>query len=150
MTHLEDTTASCRCGQVTITVRGEPAMTGACHCTGCQAMTGSAFVLGAMYHGDAVSIEGETVLGGLKAASKHHCCAECLSWVFTRAEGFAPFINIHMAALGGLPHAPPFMETCTDEKLAWVNTGAEHSFPGFPAPEQFPELLAGFAARARA
>ncbi|SDE26050.1 Uncharacterized conserved protein [Paracoccus isoporae] len=139
-------TATCRCGQVKITVQGPPAVTNACHCTGCQAMTSSAFSLGVMYHGDAVTIEGETVMGGLKGdASQHHCCANCLSWVFTRAEGFAPFINIHSAMLGDLARQPPFIEVWTDEKLDWVETGAAHSFAQFPPPGDMPGLLQEFA-----
>ena len=150
MAPTDTTTGTCRCGKVKITVTGAPAMTVACHCTGCQAMTASAFSLGAMYHGDAITIEGESVLGGLKGdASQHHCCPDCLSWVFTRAEGFAPFVNIHSSMLGEFATQPPFVETWTDEKLGWIETGAAHSFPGFPSAGQFPELLAGFAARSR-
>ena len=35
----------CRCGEVRIRVTAPPILTGACHCTGCQKMTASAFSL---------------------------------------------------------------------------------------------------------
>lgn len=146
MTDDAITTTTCRCGQLRITVHGAPMLTGACHCAGCQAMTASAFSLGVMYHQDAVVIEGDTVLGGMKADSKHHCCRNCLGWMFTRAEAFGPMINIHSAALGQLQDTAPFMETCASESLAWVKTGAAHSFAQFPDLDQLPALLAEFAA----
>jgi hypothetical protein len=40
----------------------------------------------------------------------------------------------------------PFVETYTSEKLGWATTGAVRSFETFPPEEQFPELLAEFAA----
>jgi hypothetical protein len=42
----------CRCGQVQFEVESAPLITMACHCTGCQRMTGSAFALSALYMSD--------------------------------------------------------------------------------------------------
>jgi len=39
----------------------------------------------------------------------------------------------------------PFLETYTDEMLAWATTPAVHSFKKFPPLERIPELLAEFA-----
>jgi hypothetical protein len=36
-------TARCTCGQLSIEVRGEPRVTGLCHCLACQQRTGSTF-----------------------------------------------------------------------------------------------------------
>ena len=47
-------TGSCRCGKVGISVTGAPMLTMACHCSGCQRMTASAFSLSSLYHQDAV------------------------------------------------------------------------------------------------
>ena len=145
----DKTEATCRCGQVRVAINGAPAITAACHCTGCQAMTASAFSLGVMYHQAAVNIEGDTVLGGLKGESQHHCCANCLSWMYTKARAFGPMITIHSSALAEFDEQPPFMEVCTDEKLSWVNLGAAHSFARFPPPDQFSRLLAEFGASRR-
>ena len=62
----------CRCGQVRFTVAGAPLVTMACHCTGCQRMTGSAFSLSSLY--PAIMFEvtaGEPVLGGLRGGARH-------------------------------------------------------------------------------
>ena len=37
--------AGCRCGQVRLKLSAPPLLTAACHCTGCQRMTASAFSL---------------------------------------------------------------------------------------------------------
>ncbi len=37
----------CRCDRVRLAITAPPILTAACHCTGCQRMTGSAFSLSA-------------------------------------------------------------------------------------------------------
>jgi len=63
-----------------------PLLAMACHCTGCQRMSASAFSLSAAIPtaGFAV-LKGEPVLGGLHGAAHHYFCPHCMSWVFTRA-----------------------------------------------------------------
>ncbi len=146
MTDDHITTGSCRCGALRITVRGAPLMTFACHCTGCQRMTASAFSLSAMYPETAVTIDGETVLGGMRGDLLHHFCARCLSWVFTTAPVMGPMVNIRSTMLDDGPaRHPAFIECWTSEKLPWAETRATHSFEGFPPVESFGPLMAAFA-----
>ena len=70
----------CRCGRVRFRVAGEPLMTMACHCTGCQRMTGSAFSLSSLYPADAFQVTaGEPILGGLREETRHFFCPDCLT-----------------------------------------------------------------------
>ncbi len=125
---------------------GHPLMTMACHCTGCQKMTASAFSLSALFPASAIVIEeGETVIGGLHGGSRHHFCAHCLTWAFTRPEGMDDLVNVRTSILDDAARWAPFIETCTAEKLPWVHVPAAHSFERFPEPAQFPALLAAFA-----
>ena len=136
----------CRCGQVTMKVKGRPLMTMACHCKGCQRMTASAFSLSALFPEQTVEIAGlEPVIGGMHGELRHHFCPHCLSWIFTRAEMLGPLINIRATMLDGAADLPPFIETCASEKLPWVSLPAMHSFEKFPAMEDFPKLIAEFA-----
>lgn len=136
----------CRCGQVTMKVKGRPLMTMACHCKGCQRMTASAFSLSSLFPDQAVEIAGlEPVIGGMHGELRHHFCPHCLSWIFTRAEMLGPLINIRATMLDGAADLPPFIETCVSEKLPWVSLPATHSFEKFPAMEDFPKLIAEFA-----
>ena len=43
-------TASCSCGQLSVTVEGDPAGVGVCHCFQCQRRTGSVFAALAAFH----------------------------------------------------------------------------------------------------
>ncbi|MGL3605662.1 GFA family protein [Rhizobium sp. G187] len=147
MTGIKDADqGSCRCGQVTLKVRGRPVMTLACHCKGCQKMTASAFSLSALYPQDCVEITGpEPVIGGMHGELRHHFCPHCLSWVFTRAELFGPLINVRATMLDHAADLVPFVETCTTEKLPWVTIPTRHSYPQFPPMEDFPKLMAEFS-----
>ena len=79
----------CRCGQVRIKVSSAPFLTLACHSTGCQRMTGSAFTLSAAILNQGFAItKGDPVIGGLHGATRHFLCPHCMSWMFTRPDGF--------------------------------------------------------------
>ena len=135
----------CRCGQVRIKVTAPPILTMACHCTGCQRMTGSAFSLSAAYPGkDFTVTAGEPVIGGLHGASRHYFCPRCMSWMFTRPDGF-DFVNIRATMLDDARGFSPFIETYTSEKLPWVTTPASHSFEKFPALEDYMGLVQKYA-----
>lgn len=141
------TRGSCRCGQVQLTVQGNPLVTMACHCTGCQKMTASAFSLSALYPQEAFSVSGlEPVIGGMHGESMHFCCPHCLSWMFTRADAMGPFVNVRATMLDNAASYVPFIDTMAREKLPWVTTPAVHRFETFPEMEQFGALMAEFAA----
>ena len=136
----------CRCGAVRFAVTMPPLLTMACHCTGCQRMTASAFSLSTAIPTPGFEVtEGEPVLGGLKGAAHHFFCPACLSWLYTRAEGMDGFVNVRATLLDDPSWFVPFVETWTREKLPWAGTPAWHSFEGFPAMEEFPALLQAFA-----
>lgn len=139
-------TGGCRCGRTRFEVEADPIMTMACHCTGCQRMTASAFSLSSLYPADAFRVTaGEPVLGGLKGATRHVFCPDCLSWMFTRPEGLDAFVNVRSTMLDDTTGYRPFIETFTSEMLPWAQTGAPHSFERFPPMERFPELMQAFA-----
>ena len=138
---------ACRCGQVRFAASGEPLVTAACHCTGCQRMTGGAYSLSALFPVEAFEVTaGEPVIGGLHGANRHYFCPWCLSWMYSQPEGMDAFVNIRSSLFEDAAAYPPFVDTSAVEKLPWAETGAPHRFDTFPQPEQFPELLAGYAA----
>jgi hypothetical protein len=139
---------SCRCGEVTFEITAPPLMTAACHCTGCQRMSSSAFSLTAMVPAEGFAVvEGRTVVGGLRGPQlQHHFCPSCMSWMFTRIAGLDAFLNVRPTLLDDPSWFSPFIETMTKERLPWAETPARHRFEGFPAMEDFPRLMAEFAA----
>jgi hypothetical protein len=139
----------CRCGQVRFRVSGRPLITMACHCTGCQRMTASAFSLSSLYPSRSFEVTlGEPVIGGLHGAPRHNFCPRCMSWLFTRPEGMDEFVNVRATMLDDAGSFRPFVETFTIERLPWARTPAVHSFDRFPSEALFPGLLAEFAAQA--
>lgn len=137
----------CRCGQVRFRVTEDALLTMACHCIGCQQMTGSAFSLSAMYPAAGFEVTaGEPVIGGLHGPTKHHFCPHCLSWLFTRPDGATWLVNVRATMFDEAADFSPYMETYTDERLAWVTTPAKRSFPRFPEAADWQDLVNAFAA----
>jgi hypothetical protein len=135
----------CRCGQVRIKMTVPPFLTMACHCTGCQRMTGSAFSLSAAFPSNGFSItKGEPVVGGLHGTTRHFFCPHCMSWMFTRPDGF-DFVNVRATMLDDPSSFSPFIETYTSEKLSWTTTPAPHKFAKFPALEEYKGLMEKYA-----
>ena len=141
----------CRCGKLRFEVTGEPLLTMACHCTGCQRMTASAFSLSEGYSADAFRlVSGETAIGGIHGPKRHYHCGHCKSWLYTEPEGVEGFINVRSTMFDEPRTDRPFVETYTSEALPWVRTGAAHSFEELPAMEEWPTLIGAFAERNRA
>ena len=139
---------ACRCGRVKIRISAPPMLTMACHCTGCQRMSGSAYSLSAAIPtaGFAVT-EGEPVVAGATPEAGHHFCPDCMTWMFTRPQGIDFFVNVRPTMLEETGWFSPFIETFTSEKLAWAATPAVHSYDKFPPMEDYERLLGDYAAR---
>lgn len=137
----------CRCGALRVRVSKPPLLTGACHCSGCRKMSGSAYSLTVTVPADGFEvIAGEPVLGGLKGpVSHHHHCPSCLAWVFTRAEGMDWFVNLRAPALDDHGWFEPWIELWTAEGLPWARTGARHSYATTPAMAEFERLIQAYA-----
>lgn len=140
----------CRCGQVRLRITVPPLLTMACHCTGCQRMTASAFSLSAVIPTEGFSVtKGEPVIGGFHGATRHYFCPHCMSWMFTRPEGFDAFVNLRPMMLDDPSWFTPFIETWTSEKLPWATTPAVHSFETQPASfDEYKGLAEEYAEKA--
>jgi Uncharacterized conserved protein len=137
----------CRCGKLRFEISTPPLLTMACHCTGCQKMSASAYSLSMAIPDSGFHVtEGEPVLGGLHDPGLHHWhCDHCKSWVFTEVEPSLGFTNVRPSMLDDFSWFAPFIESYTSEALAWAKTGALHSFEEFPAMEDYAPLVAEFA-----
>jgi hypothetical protein len=117
----------------------------ACHCTGCQKMSASAFSLSAAIPRAAfVVTDGETVVGGLRGHPQHNFCPRCMNWMFSRIDG-REFVNLRPTMLDDTSWCMPFIESYTSEMLPWATTGAVHSFEQFPPFEAYEGLIEEFS-----
>lgn len=140
----------CMCGRVRMRISAPPIITMACHCTGCQKLSASAFSLTAMIPSAAFEVtKGEPAIGALLGASRYFYCPNCFNWLFTRPAGMDAFVNVRPTMFDVTAWSTPFIESCVSEKLPWANTAAKHSFDRFPAPDQYGQLVADYAAQVR-
>lgn len=139
----------CRCGQVRFRLSAPPILTMACHCTGCQRMTGSAFSLSVAVPSAGFAVTaGDPVVGGLHGPTRHYFCPRCMSWLFTRPEGLDWLVNVRATMLDDARSYAPFVETFTSEKLPWASTPAVYGFERFPDAAEYGPLIEAFAQRA--
>lgn len=137
----------CRCGQVRFRLTGPELLTMACHCKGCQRMSGGAYSVSiAMPTGGFQVTAGEPMIGGMHGDIQHNHCPYCLSWVFTRLPGI-PMVNVRATMLDDTAGYVPYVETCTAEMLPWATVPAVESFPGFPPDDRWPVMIAAYARR---
>lgn len=138
----------CRCGKVRFRITERPLLTMACHCTGCQKMTASAYSLSLAIPSEGLLIiTGDTEPGGLHADGQdHRHCGWCKSWLFTRVSPEFGFVNVRATMLDDARWFAPFIETMTREALPWAKTSALHSFDGFPEMADYARLTEAFAA----
>jgi hypothetical protein len=142
----EQQQGQCLCGTVRFAVSGPPLITMACHCRGCQRLTGSAFSLSSLYQIDHFQVtNGEPVLGGLKAAHRQFFCPSCLSWLFTRPEGMDDYVNVRSTMFEDAAAHRPYIETHHREALPGIDTGAVERFDTVPDEDQFGPLIAAYA-----
>ena len=137
----------CRCGRARFRLTKGPLLTMACHCTGCQKMSSSAYSLSAAIPADGFEVTaGETVIGGLhNEESQHHFCGWCMTWIFTRPKRLGWMVNLRPTMLDDTSGIAPFVETWTSEKLPFAQTAAVHSFEGYPPMEAVQGLMAQYA-----
>ena len=136
------------CGQVRVRISLAPIMIAACHCSGCQKLSASAFSLTALIPSAGFEvIKGEPVLGALHGPSGYFYCPNCLNWLFTRPAGMA-FVNVRPTLFEVAAWTTPYIETGVSEKLAWATTAAIHSFERYPEASDFGPLMQDYATRA--
>ena len=120
--------ASCCCGQLSITVEGDPIMVASCSCTQCQKRTGSAFGVSSYFKDDQVLEKvGEGTLAKRLSDSGSTAegifCPACGSTVY----GAAGFMPGHTFIAVGCFADPDFPEP---QYSAWNAT--KHKWVEFP------------------
>jgi hypothetical protein len=128
-------------------ISAAPLVAMACHCTGCQKLTGGAYSLTLMIPpGGFEVVEGEVVLGALhRAESQHYYCSHCKSWLYTKAAMLQGATNFRPTMLEDASWVAPYVDMMVAEKLPGVATGAARAYPNWPPPEDFGALMEAYA-----
>jgi hypothetical protein len=122
---MTDRTASCRCGQLRVTVTGEPVRVSVCHCLDCKKRSGSAFAVQARWPVEHFKSEGESKTWAHLADSgnriTHHFCPECGSDVHYEIEGkFDGLVAVPLGAFDDPYLASPKFSVWEKRKNDWV------------------------------
>ena len=104
---------TCRCGQVSLSVRGKPIRVGICHCTDCRQESGSAFTFFGVWPAKQFEHDGETA-----EYAGRRFCPTCGSRLFSAGEDEAEI------KLGILTEAPtnltPTYELWVKRREPWL------------------------------
>lgn len=120
-------TATCACGDSSITVNAHPRMLGVCHCTNCKRRTGSAFGISAYFARDAVvRQEGQThVYAFHHAAQDHdqarHFCARCGTTLCWFVSALPDLIGIAGGCFAGEALPEPTFSVTDGQREPWVS-----------------------------
>jgi hypothetical protein len=115
----------CACGQIRYEFEGNPRQIIACHCTYCQARSGSAFGMGLFLDADAVRItQGEVKIYRRTAdsgrPSETGFCPECGTQIYGRPQWRPDTIVLRPGTLDDRSWIEPDVHIWTRSKQTWV------------------------------
>lgn len=116
--------ASCCCGQLSVTCRGEPVRISICHCFECQKRTGSVFGAQARFKTEDVTIEGRSTdflrVGDEGGRARFHFCPVCGSTVYYAFEDAPEVTAVTVGAFADATFPAPRFSVYEARKHAWV------------------------------
>lgn len=117
----------CSCRAIRYRLTSDPMFVNCCHCTQCQTITGSAFVINAVIERNRILVEGETPIrtdgpteGGVHDIYRCPACFTAL-WSDYRRRGWLSFLRV--GTLDAPAALPPQAHIFTRSKLPWVMLG---------------------------
>lgn len=123
MPDITERTACCACGDLELTVTGDPLRVYACACLECQRATGSAFAYRAQFPAVAVKIAGEprAFRRGSDAGRwvEQHFCPRCGTLVFMTGEGIPDKVVISVGCFADPGFAPPVKIFWEERRHRW-------------------------------
>jgi hypothetical protein len=118
--------AACSCGQLHLTVEGEPFSVGICHCLACQRRTGSAFGMQAGYDAGRVRVAGRskeyprTSDEADRKVHVFHFCPECGSTVFYTEPDEPDLVVVMVGAFADPTYPAPTESGYGGRRHRWV------------------------------
>jgi hypothetical protein len=117
--------AACNCGQLSLTVAGDPARISMCHCLQCQQRTGAVLSNQARFRRDQViEIAGRATEYTRSADSGNaltfRFCPVCGSTVYWEGEGFPGFVAIAIGTFADPAFPAPTLSMCENARQRWV------------------------------
>jgi hypothetical protein len=128
--HMPDREAACSCGQLQVTVRGDPIRVAMCHCLECQRRTGSIFGVQAFYQREQVRLaKGIAKRYARRADSGRtvtfNFCPECGGTVFWEPEQRPELIAVAVGMFADPDFEKPRNSVWEKRQHPWTTAIAE-------------------------
>ena len=120
--------SSCACGNLQLTLEGEPSGVYACGCQDCQKLTGTAFAYRARYPRKAITVTGETRSWRRKGTSGQiwldftfcpHCGATLFCGTISLVGAVSDWVAISVGAIADQDFPPPRSLYWADRLHSW-------------------------------
>lgn len=117
-------TATCACGQLTVTCAGEPVRHSLCHCLDCQRRTGSVFGVQVRFPDDKVVIKGTskvfTRTGDSGGTITYRFCPDCGSTMTWTIDTWPGVTAVPVGAFADPDFPPPTVSVYNNRRHHWV------------------------------
>ena len=117
-------TASCSCGQLSVTTSAEPVRVSVCHCLACQRRTGSVFGAQARFPAGSVTVYGNSTqfvrVGDAGSRALFNFCPTCGATVHYTIEGNEEHIAIPVGAFAEPSFPAPSVSVYEERMHSWV------------------------------
>jgi hypothetical protein len=124
--------AACSCGQLRVTVAGDPVRISMCHCLACQRRTGSPFGAQARFPADPVEITGRASRyvrhSDEEDEERTFCfCPDCGATVYYTTAAAPDMVAVPVGAFADPSFPAPRISVWESRRHAWVSVpdGAE-------------------------
>ena len=116
--------AACSCGQLNLTIEGEPARISMCHCLECQRRTGAVLSNQARWPRERISVSGNAMAWTRPAESGNrltfHFCPVCGSTVYWDNDGFPDVVTVAIGAFADPGFPSPAIAVWEECRHGWV------------------------------
>jgi hypothetical protein len=116
--------AACSCGQLHLTIEGEPTRIAMCHCLACQRRTGAVMSNQARFRSEQITFAGNSKLWVRKAESgnalTYHFCPTCGSTVYWENTGFG-YVNVAIGNFADPSFPAPTIAVWDESRHPWVS-----------------------------
>ena len=130
--------AACSCGQLNLTIEGEPARVSMCHRLECQRRTGAVIGNQARFAREQITFAGQSTAWTRSAESGNrltfHFCPVCGSTVYWEGQGFPGFVAVAIGTFADLAFPAPTIAVWEECRHPWVELPSDT--PPKRAPKQ--------------
>lgn len=116
--------ASCSCGRLQLSARGDPVRVSICHCLACQRRTGGPFGVQARFARENVRTEGNASTyvrtGDEGNTITYHFCPVCGATVWYQLDRVPDVVAVPVGAFADPMFTPPRFSVYESRRHAWV------------------------------